>query len=53
MYGSGKEDSGMIEEYNISKLDKNRIIIPIGSTWLLYISQSPRDGLLSRMPYYD
>ena len=32
MYGSGKEDSGMIEEYNISKLDKNRIIIPIGST---------------------
>lgn len=32
MYGSGNEDSGMIEEYEISKLDKNRIIIPIGST---------------------
>ena len=32
MYGSGTEDSGMIEEYEISKLDKNRIIIPVGST---------------------
>lgn len=32
MYGSGKIDSGMIEEFNISKKDKNRIIIPIGST---------------------
>lgn len=32
MYGSGNKNSGMLEEYEISKLDKNRIIIPIGST---------------------
>ncbi len=32
MYGSGNIHSGMIEEYEISKRDRNRIIIPIGST---------------------
>ena len=32
MYGSGDETSGMLEEYKISQKDKNRIIIPIGST---------------------
>lgn len=32
MYGSGNMHSGMIEEYEISKRDRNRIIIPIGST---------------------
>lgn len=32
MYGSGNINGGMLEEFNISKQDKNRIIIPIGST---------------------
>lgn len=32
MYGSGNKNSGMLEEYEISKQNINRIIIPIGST---------------------
>ncbi len=32
MYGSGNINGGMYEEYKISKKDRNRILIPIGST---------------------
>mgnify|MGYP002623624496 CR=1 FL=1 len=32
MFGSGYKNSGVIEEFRIAKKNKNRIIIPIGST---------------------
>ena len=32
LYGSGSKESGMFEEYKITKNNPNRIIIPIGST---------------------
>ena len=32
MFGSGYNNSGVIEEFKIAKKNKNRIIIPIGST---------------------
>lgn len=32
MYGSGNEDGGMMEEYEIAKREGNKIIIPVGNT---------------------
>ena len=54
MYGSGNQDGGMMEEYEIAKRGDNKIIIPLGSTGgtARIISDDIRKNII-RYPYLE